>query len=110
MLDSFLFVMHMLSIVAVVILVLLQRDSGGLGGLAGGGNSNSLMSASSSGNAMTRATYIAATIFMVLSLVMAMRAAGDGASQSVVDAMQVEIQETIAEPKLPEPVTNPDTE
>lgn len=106
MLDSVLFVAHLIVIISLVLVVLLQRNAGGLGGLGGG--AGSVMTASASGNALSRATAILAALFMILSLVMAMRASGTGVSQSVVD--NIEAPKEITAPAIPEPVTAPKSE
>lgn len=106
MLDSVLFVAHLVTIAALVIVILLQRNAGGLGGLGGG--AGSIMTASSSGNVLSRMTAILAATFMILSLVMAMRASGTGVSESVVDS--IETPKEITAPAIPEPVTAPKSE
>ena len=65
---TFLLVLHVIVAVALVAVILMQRSEGG--GLTGG-SPTGLMSARGAGNFMTRTTTILASLFILLSIVMA---------------------------------------
>ncbi len=70
MLFTFLTVVQALVAAALVGVILMQQsEGGGLG--TGGGNPSGLMSARGAANFMTRATGVLATIFVVLSIILA---------------------------------------
>lgn len=65
----FLQVVHILSALFMVLVVLLQNgNSGGVGAAFGGGNSQGVFGASGATSVLGKATYVAATIFMLTSL------------------------------------------
>jgi preprotein translocase subunit SecG len=70
--QSIVVVIHIIVAVAIVGLVLLQQGKGADAGASfGSGSSQTVFGASGSGNFLTRATTIAATIFFVTSLSLA---------------------------------------
>ena len=70
--QSIIVVIHIIVAVAIVGLVLLQQGKGADAGASfGSGSSQTVFGASGSGNFLTRATTIAATIFFVTSLSLA---------------------------------------
>ncbi len=70
--QSFVVVIHIIVAVAIVGLVLLQQGKGADAGASfGSGASQTVFGASGSGNFLTRATTIAATIFFITSLSLA---------------------------------------
>jgi len=70
--ESIVVVVHIIVAVAIVGLVLLQQGKGADAGASfGSGSSQTVFGASGSGNFLTRATTIAATIFFVTSLSLA---------------------------------------
>ena len=70
--QSIVVVVHIIVAVAIVGLVLLQQGKGADAGASfGSGGSQTVFGASGSGNFLTRATTIAATIFFVTSLSLA---------------------------------------
>jgi len=75
--------------VALVTVILLQRSDGGaLGGLAGGdtgGGFGNLLSGRQSANLLTRTTTIIATCFIITSLLLAVLAARNSQSPSILD-------------------------
>jgi preprotein translocase subunit SecG len=73
MLFTFLLVVHALVAFALVAFILVQKSEGG--GLTGGGSPAGLMSARGTADFLTRGTAILATIFVALSIVMAVLAA-----------------------------------
>ncbi|HTN15793.1 MAG TPA: preprotein translocase subunit SecG [Sphingomonadaceae bacterium] len=84
-LFQFLTVVQALVAAALVAVVLMQRSEGGGLGLGGGGSPAGLMSARGAADFLTRATAILATLFVVLSIVLAAIAVG-GTSNREVDA------------------------
>ena len=67
--GTVLLVIHLLVAIFLVVVILLQRSSGGaLDGLGGGSGASSFLSARGTGNLLTKATAILATLFFVTSL------------------------------------------
>ena len=73
MLFSFLLVVHFVIALALVTVILMQRSEGG--GLTGGGSPAGLMSARGASDFLTRSTAILSTVFVVLSIALAVLAA-----------------------------------
>ena len=70
--DILLHVVHVLAALALIALVLLQQGKGADAGASfGSGASQTVFGASGTGNFLTRATTIAATIFFITSLSLA---------------------------------------
>lgn len=69
----FITIVQTLIAAAMVGVILMQRSEGG--GLGVGGNPNGLMSARGAGDLLTRSTAVLATLFVVLSIVLAVMAA-----------------------------------
>ena len=65
--ENVLLVIHLLACLALIGVVLLQRSEGGALGIGGGGGGG-LMSGRGAANALTRATMVFATVFLVTSL------------------------------------------
>src|SRR5690606_25916396 len=78
----FLTVVQALVAAALVGIILMQRSEGG--GLGTGGSPSGFMSARGAADFMTRSTAILATIFVLLSIVLAALAAG-GSSERTID-------------------------
>ncbi|WP_298669914.1 preprotein translocase subunit SecG [uncultured Sphingomonas sp.] len=70
---TFLLVVHAIIAAALVTVILMQRSEGG--GLTTGGSPAGLMSARGAADFLTRATAVLATLFVVLSIVLAVVAA-----------------------------------
>jgi preprotein translocase subunit SecG len=70
---TFLLVLHAIIAALLVVVILMQRSEGG--GLTGGGSPAGLMSARGAADFLTRATTILATLFIALSVVLAVYAA-----------------------------------
>ncbi|SFW33894.1 preprotein translocase subunit SecG [Nitrosovibrio sp. Nv17] len=67
--ETFIWIVHVLSAIAVIVLVLLQHGKGAdMGAAFGSGSSGSLFGASGSANFLSRATGILATVFFITSL------------------------------------------
>ena len=77
----FLTVIQALVAAALVGVILVQRSEGG--GLGVGGSPSGLMSARGAADFLTRTTAILATIFVVLSIVLAVLAVGATSSRSI---------------------------
>jgi preprotein translocase subunit SecG len=71
---QFLLVVHAIVALLLVVVILMQRSEGG--GLGMGGSPSGLMSARGAADFLTRATTILATLFVVLSIGLAVYAAG----------------------------------
>ena len=70
--ESIVVIVHIIVAVAIVGLVLLQQGKGADAGASfGSGSSQTVFGASGSGNFLTRATTIAATVFFITSLSLA---------------------------------------
>lgn len=72
---TFLLVIHGLITLALVGVILLQRSEGGALGIGGGGGGG-LMTARGAANLLTRSTTILAALFIVMSILLAVLAAG----------------------------------
>jgi preprotein translocase subunit SecG len=83
----FLTVVQALVAAALVGVVLVQRSEGGGLGLGGGGSPGGLMSARGAANFLTRATTILATLFVVLSIVLAAVAVGTTSGRKIDDSL-----------------------
>lgn len=73
--ESIIVIVHVIVAIAIVGLVLLQQGKGADAGAAfGSGSSNTVFGSAGSGNFLTRSTSIAATIFFITSLTLAIYA------------------------------------
>jgi preprotein translocase subunit SecG len=70
---EFLLIVQTLVAIGLITVILMQRSEGG--GLAGGGSPSGLMTARGAADFLTRATTILASIFIVLSIILAALAA-----------------------------------
>ncbi|NIJ09113.1 preprotein translocase subunit SecG [Sphingomonas vulcanisoli] len=66
---TFLLVVHAIIAAALVSVILMQRSEAG--GLGSGGNPGGLMSARGAADFLTRATSVLATIFVIMSIILA---------------------------------------
>ena len=83
--TTILLVIHLLIALALVGVVLVQRSEGGaLGGL-GGTTMGGMMSGRGTANLLTRTTAVLAAAFMLMSLLLAILAAGARAPTSILD-------------------------
>ena len=70
--ETIIIVVHVIVAIAIIGLVLLQQGKGADAGAAfGAGASNTVFGSAGSGNFLTRATTVAATVFFATSLVLA---------------------------------------
>jgi preprotein translocase subunit SecG len=86
-LTTVLLIIHLFVTLALIGVVLIQRSEGGGLGVGTGQGMGSFMSGRGTANLLTRATAILATIFMVLSLTLALMNRGtNGIGSSILDA------------------------
>jgi len=102
--QTLVIVVHVIVGLAIIALVLLQRGKGADAGASfGGGASQTVFGASGSGNFLTRATTIAAALFFVTSLALAIFArenagiAGVSGSPLVNPEILEEVQSTVSD-------------
>jgi preprotein translocase subunit SecG len=87
--ETIIIVVHVIVAIAIVGLVLLQQGKGADAGAAfGAGASNTVFGSSGSGNFLTRATTVAATVFFATSLVLAIFAK-QNTSGGMVDGLPI---------------------
>jgi len=82
--DTVLIVIYLLIVIALIVVVLMQRSEGGALGIGGGGGGG-LMTGRGAANMLTRITAGLATAFIVMSIVLAMRADTGTAPSSVTE-------------------------
>ena len=97
----FLLVIHMIIAAILVVVILMQRSEGG--GLASGGNPAGLMSARGAADFLTRATAILATIFVILSILLAALAARERAPSTVDTSLVGKTADTVPDPAATPP-------
>ena len=79
---TFLLVIHGLITLALVGVILLQRSEGGALGIGGGGGGG-LMTARGAANLLTRSTTILASLFIAMSILLAVLAAGTNKARKI---------------------------
>jgi len=84
-LETILLVVLIIVAVAMIGIILIQRSEGGALGIGGGGGPGAMFSARGSANFLTRVTAGLATVFIVLSLVLAILGRGTEKNVSVMD-------------------------
>jgi preprotein translocase subunit SecG len=87
----FLTVVQALVAAALVGVVLMQRSEGGGLGIGGGGSPGGLMSARGAANFLTRATAVLATLFVVLSIILAAVAVGATTGRKIDDSLNRDV-------------------
>ena len=83
--STVLLIIHLFVTLALIGVVLIQRSEGGGLGIGSSQGMGSFMSGRGTANLLTRTTAILATIFMVLSLVLALLSRGTSVSTSILD-------------------------
>ena len=83
--ETILLVVLIIVAVAMIGIILIQRSEGGALGIGGGGGPGAMFSARGSANFLTRVTAGLATVFIVLSLVLAILGRGTEKNVSVMD-------------------------
>lgn len=102
---TFLLVVHIIVAAALVAVILMQRSEGG--GLASGGNPSGLMSARGAADFLTRATSVLATIFVVLSIILAALASVERAPSKIDTSLVGKTATGDAAPAAPPPAADP---
>jgi preprotein translocase subunit SecG len=96
--ENILLVLNIIFAVILVLIVLMQRSEGGALGI--GVSQENLMFSKSSGNFMTKATAVVATLFIICSLALTIISRGDLApTSSVLDTVEEKTEDT---PEIPD--------
>ena len=96
--ENILLVLNIIFAVILVLIVLMQRSEGGALGI--GVSQENLMFSKSSGNFMTKATAVVATLFIVCSLALTIISRGDLVpTSSVLDTVEEKTEDT---PEIPD--------
>ena len=96
-----LIVIHVVVCIALIMIVLLQTGKGAdMGAAFGGGSSQTLFGSTGASTFLSKATTVAAIVFMLTSLTLAYMAGGK-VTKSVVTDVQVPIQEPSQETQTP---------
>ena len=101
MLFTFLLVVHIIVAASLVAVILVQRSEGG--GLASGGSPSGLMSARGAADFLTRTTAILATVFVVLSIILAALASVERAPSKIDTSLVGKTASTQQQPEAPAP-------
>lgn len=105
--STVLLIVHLFVTLALIGVVLIQRSEGGGLGIGTSQGMGSFMSGRGTANLLTRATAVLATIFMLLSLTLALMNRGTGARQSILDAGAPASVPAGSLPALPPPPAKP---
>jgi len=109
----FIVIIHVVVCVALIMIVLLQTGKGAdMGAAFGGGSSQTLFGSSGASTFLTKATTIAAIVFMITSLFLAYQS-GNRTGDSIMTDVQAPVQQPVSDqgmPKLPEEVPVPAAE
>ena len=96
--ENILLVLNIIFAVILVLIVLIQKSEGGALGI--GVSQENLMFSKSSGNFMTKATAVIATLFIICSLALTIISRGDLApTSSVLDTVEEKTEDT---PEIPD--------
>ncbi len=99
--ETLVIIVHVIVAIAIVGLVLLQQGKGADAGAAfGSGASQTVFGSAGSGNFLTRSTSIAATIFFITSLTLAIFAK-QNTSAGVVEGLPIVSPELLSQPAAP---------
>jgi preprotein translocase subunit SecG len=106
-LTTVLLIVHLFVTIALIGVVLIQRSEGGGLGIGTSQGMGSFMSGRGTANLLTRATAVLATIFMLLSLSLALLNRGtNGGSRSILD-LAPPTSQTAPAPTPPAPPSGP---
>ncbi|MBD2859311.1 preprotein translocase subunit SecG [Spongiibacter sp. KMU-158] len=96
--EQLILVVHILAALAIIGLILIQQGKGAdMGASFGAGASQTLFGASGSGNVLTRATAILATVFFLTSLALAFVAKNSsGMSDDIIEVPALEESRDVA--------------
>ena len=82
---TFLIILHVLVCIILMVVILLQSSKGGgLAGVFGGGGMGAVFGGRGAASFLSRVTTIAATVFMILSLILGLATRGTQSTGSVV--------------------------
>ena len=96
--ENILLVLNIIFAIILVLIVLVQKSEGGALGI--GVSQENLMFSKSSGNFMTKATAVIATLFIICSLALTIVSRGELApTSSVLDSIEEKTEDT---PSIPE--------
>ena len=102
--ETLIWILHVVSAVAVIVLVLLQHGKGAdMGAAFGSGSSGSLFGASGSANFLSRTTGVLAAVFFITSLGLTYLSTNKTESGGVMEKA-LEVQSKRAEPPASPPV------
>ncbi|PTQ09884.1 preprotein translocase subunit SecG [Sphingomonas oleivorans] len=102
---TFLLIVHALVAAGLVAVILMQRSEGG--GLASSGSPSGLMSARGAADFLTRATSVLATIFVLLSILLAGLAAVERSPRTIDTSLaRKPAPQAPAAPAMPAPADN----
>ena len=102
-------VIHVLVCVALIMIVLLQTGKGAdMGAAFGGGSSQTLFGSTGASTFLSKATTVAAIVFMLTSLTLAY-VSGQKGGKSIMSDTPAPIEQQAA-PSTPEPVPQPTSE
>ena len=109
-----LLVSHLMIAIFLVAFILLQRSSGGaLDGLGGGNGASSFLTARGTGNFLTKATAILATLFFITSMSLSLYYKGHAKTvehKSIVEEAAAEQTVPVSAPAAPEVPSVPEAE
>ena len=118
--SLFIIVIHVIVCIALIMIVLLQTGKGAdMGAAFGGGSSQTLFGSTGASTFLSKATTVAAIVFMITSLILAYIAGSKTVKSIVMDA-QAPIEEKLpssessegasTEPAVPQPAQQEQTE
>ena len=101
-------VIHVVVCVALIMIVLLQTGKGAdMGAAFGGGGSQTLFGSSGASTFLSKATTLAAIVFMLTSLTLAYMS-GSKTAKSVISDVPAPIEQQTEQEQAPEPASNPE--
>ena len=93
--SIFLIVIHVIVCIALIMIVLLQTGKGAdMGAAFGGGSSQTLFGSTGASTFLSKATTVAAIVFMLTSLILAYVAGGGNVSKSVVTDTRIPVEQS----------------
>ncbi len=104
---NILLVLNIIVVALLIGIILLQKSEGGVLGMGGSGSKNGLFTARSAGNLVTKVTYILATMFFIICLLLAILVARREKSGSFIASM-VEKEKQEKQIKTPSPKKIPE--
>ena len=92
-------VIHIIVCIALIMIVLLQTGKGAdMGAAFGGGSSQTLFGSTGASTFLSKATTVAAVVFMLTSLILAYMSGDKRGKSIVMDAAPIEEKQTEAQP------------